>query len=510
MAALRQLLLGFTVALTPINILWTAIGCALGTVLGMLPGIGPASGIALLLPLSFSMHPTTAIVTMCGVYYGAMFGGSRSSILLNIPGDASAVVSCFDGYPMAKNGQAEAALAISAIASFIGTLLAGIAFVFAALPIARFALRFGPAEYFALMVFALAAITSTSKGSIIKGFISLVFGLMVTTVGIDLQSGVQRFVFGIPELQTGIEFVIVIIGVYGLTEVIENFKTIKTGGDVAIQTKFKRIWITMQQWKESIWPILRQTPIGFLVGVLPGTGGTIATMLAYNNEKRLSKHPERFGQGAIEGLAAPEAANNACSIGAILTTLTLGVPGSSTAALLLGALMIAGLQPGPLLFEQHPEVGWGVIASMFVGNLICAVINIPLAGVLVRVLSVPGKVLYPVVIGLALMGVYAVELMSAHIYLVVIFGLIGYFMKHYKIPTTPMILAVVIGGSMEVSFRQSLMLSDGSLAVFFRSGICKTLWVLSLVFLLAPYVSGLLKKRGQPKAPAPEGGQVSA
>lgn len=493
MESLQHLLYGFTVVLTPINIVWTVIGCALGTVLGMLPGIGPASGIALLLPLTFTMHPTTALVTMCGVYYGAMFGGSRSSILLNIPGDASAVVSCFDGYPMAKKGQAEAALAISAIASFIGTLLSGIALVFAALPIARFALRFGPPEYFVLMVFALAAITSASKGSILKGLISLLFGLMITTVGIDLQSGVQRFVFGIPELQTGIDFVIVIIGVYGLTEVFENFKTIRTAGDVAIQTKFKRIWITLQQWKESIWPILRETPVGFLVGVLPGTGGTIATMLAYNNEKRISKHPEKFGEGAIEGLAAPEAANNACSIGAILTTLTLGVPGSSTAALLLGALMIAGLQPGPLLFEQHPEVGWGVIASLFIGNFICAVINIPLAGLLVRVLSIPGKILYPLVIGLALMGVYAINLVPADLYLVVIFGLVGYFMKRYDVPVTPMILAVVIGGSMEISFRQSLMLSDGNFGVFFRSGICRVLWVLSLVFLLAPYLAGFFK-----------------
>lgn len=495
MGILHNLLIGLGVALTPVNILWCAIGSALGTVLGMLPGIGPASGIALLLPLSFAMSPATAILTMCGVYYGAMFGGSRSSILLNIPGDASAVMSALDGHPMAKNGQAEAALAISAIASFIGQLLASIAFVFAAMPIARFALKFGPPEYFVLMVFALAAITTTSKGSVLKGLISLVFGLMITTIGMDLQSGVRRFTFGLPELTTGIDFVIVIIGIYGMTEVLENFKKIKTAGEVAIQTKFKRIWISMQQWKDSFWPIIRETPIGFLIGVLPGTGGSIATMLAYNNEKRFSKHPEKFGQGAIEGLAAPEAANNACSVGAILTTLTLGIPGSSTAALLLGALMIAGLQPGPLLFEQHPDIGWAVIASLFIGNLICAIINIPLAGLLVRVLSIPGKVLYPLVVGLALLGVYAINLTAADLYLVAIFGLVGYFMKRYKIPTTPMILAVVIGASMETTFRQSLMLSDGSLGVFFRSPITIALWALSLIFMVAPYLPGVVKIR---------------
>ena len=509
MESLRYLMYGFSVALTPVNILWTIIGCSLGTVLGMLPGVGPATGIALLLPLSFTMKPVTAIVTMCGVFYGAMFGGSRSSILLNIPGDASAVVSCFDGYPMAKNGQAEAALAISAIASFIGTLLAGIAFVFAALPIARFALRFGPPEYFTLMVFALAATASISKGSILKGLISLVFGLMITTVGIDLQSGVQRFVFGIPELQTGIEFVIVIIGVYGLGEVFKNFERIKATGGAPIQTKFKRIWITMEQWRRSIGPILRQTPVGFFVGVLPGTGGAIATMMAYNNEKQLSKEPDRFGKGAIEGLAAPEAANNACSIGAVVTTLTLGVPGSATAALLLGALMIAGLQPGPLLFQQHPEIGWGVIASLFVGNFICAVINIPLAGLLVRVLSVPPKILYPLIVGLAFMGVYTINLQVMDFYLVVIFGIIGYFMKKYRVPAAPLILAVVVGGSLEQSFRQSLMLSDGEMGIFFRSGICITLWILAVVFLLYPYLSDYLKARRQRSAASP-GGKAQA
>ncbi|WP_422446321.1 tripartite tricarboxylate transporter permease [Thermoanaerobacterium sp. DL9XJH110] len=484
MDVITNLLHGFSVALTPVNIVWLIIGAILGTVLGMLPGIGPSTGVALLLPLTFAMNPATALIAMCAIYYGAMFGGSRSSILLNVPGDGAAVASCFDGYPMAQNGQAEAALAISAIASFIGGMISTIAFVFMALPMARFALKFGPPEYFTLMVFALAATASISKEALLKGIISMLFGLMLTTVGIDLQSGVQRFTFGIQDLQTGIDFVVVIIGIYGISEVFKNFEGIKVSGAKPIQSKFGRIWITLEQWKRSIIPILRETPVGFLVGVLPGAGGTIAAMMAYNNEKQLSKEPERFGKGAIEGLAAPEAANNAASVGALIPMMTLGVPGSGTTAIMLGALLILGLQPGPLLFEQHPDVAWGVIASMFLGNVVCAIINLPLAGLLVRVLSVPPKILYPMIVALAFMGVYTINFSIVDFYLLVILGVVGYFMKKFKVPAAPLILAVVVGQSMEQSFRQSLMLSDGSLAIFFRSGISVTLLILAAISLV--------------------------
>lgn len=502
MEVLNYLLSGFKVAITPLNLLWMTIGAILGTILGMLPGIGPSTGIALLLPLTFTMNPTTALIALCAIYYGAMFGGSRSSILLNIPGDGAAVASCFDGYPMAKNGQAEAALAISAIASFIGGMLATIAFVFVALPVARFALRFGPPEYFALMVFALAATASISKEQILKGLVALLLGLMISTVGIDLQSGVQRFTFGVPELQVGIDFIVVIIGIYGLGEVLKNFETIHSTGGKPVQTKFGRIWVTREQWRRSILPILRQTPVGFLIGVLPGAGGTIAAMMAYNNEKQLSKEPERFGKGAIEGLAAPEAANNACSVGALIPMLTLGVPGSGTTAIMLGALMIYGLQPGPLLFQQHPDIAWGVIASMFLGNVVCAIINIPLAGLLVRVLSVPPKVLYPLIVGLAFIGVYTINMSVVDFYLLVIFGIIGYLMKRYKVPSAPLILAVIVGSSMEQSFRQSLMLSNGSLSIFFRSGISVTLLILAVVSIAYPFLADYIKRGRAAKAPA--------
>ena len=492
---LSNLMFGFSVALQPMNIVMMVFGSTLGTVLGMLPGLGPSTGIALLLPLTFTMKPEMALIAMCSVYYGAMFGGSRSSILLNIPGDGAAVASCFDGYPMAQQGRAEAALAISAIASFIGGLISSIAFVAVALPVARFALRFGPPEYFVLMIFALAATAAISKEALLKGFVSMLIGLMLTTVGIDLQSGVQRFTFGSVELLSGIDFVVVIIGVYGIGEILKEFQTIRMKGEAHVQRKFGRIWISWEDWKRCWLPILRQTPIGFFIGVLPGAGGTIAAMMAYNNEKQLSKHPEEFGKGAIEGLAAPEAANNACSIGAMIPMFTLGVPGSGTTAVMLGALMIYGLQPGPLLFQNNPEIAWGVIASLFLANVVCAIINIPLAGPLVRILAVPPRVLYPLVVVMAFMGVYTINYSAMEFVLLTGLGLLGYFMKCYKIPTAPLILAVVVGSSMEQSFRQSLLLSDGSGAIFFRSGICNILWLLAVLSVAWPFISDWLKQR---------------
>lgn len=497
METLSNLIYGLTIVIQPINIIFMSVGCVLGTILGMMPGVGPATGVALLLPLTFTMRPETALITMASIYYGAMFGGSRSAILLNVPGDGAAVASCFDGYPMTLKGKAESALAISAIASFIGGLIAAVIFLVLAMPVARFALRFGPPEYFTLMVFALAATASLSQESPIKGFMSLLFGLMITTVGIDLQSGVLRFTFGVAELQTGIDFVVVIVGLYGIGEVFKNFETIRETGVFALKKAFGRIWITMEEWRRCLMPILRESPIGFVIGVLPGAGGTIAAMMAYSNEKRLSKDPNIFGTGVPEGLAAPEAANNAASIGAMIPMLTLGVPGSGTTAVMLGALMIYGLQPGPLLFEQHPEIAWGVIASLFIGDIICIIINLPLAGLLVRVLSIPGRLLYPLIVAIAFFGVYTINFSVVDFYLLLIFGFVGYFMRRYKIPLAPMILAVVLGSSMENSFRQSLMLSDGSLGIFFRSSICIVLITLTVLSVIWPFVKKIrLANRG--------------
>jgi putative tricarboxylic transport membrane protein len=494
METLNLLFQGLVIALQPLNILWVTIGGILGTVIGMLPGLGPATGVAVLLPLTFVMGPTASLITMAGVYYGAMYGGSRSSILINTPGDGAAVAATFDGYPMTLKGEAEAALAISAIASFIGGVLATILMVAVALPVARFALKFGPAEYFMLFVFALSATASMSKGDSLKGFIATLLGLMIATIGIDGQSGIKRFTFGILELEAGIDFLVVIIAVYALGEVFKSFRNIEEGRKKA-QTKFGKIWISKAQWKRCIWPILRSSPFGFFVGALPGAGGTMAALLSYNNEKNLSDHPDEFGKGAIEGVAAPEAANNAASVGAMIPMLTLGIPGSGTTAVMMGALLMLGLQPGPMLFQQQSTVVWALIASMFVGNIILAFINIPMAGALVRVLSVPPRLMYPIVFGLAFVGTYAIGYSVIDFYLLIIFGVVGYFLSAAKVPATPLILAVIVGNDMEQSFRQAFVISDGSLKIFFASPLCIVLFLLTIISLVGPVVRDIIVKR---------------
>jgi len=494
MDILANLLHGFSIALQPYHLLLVTVGGILGTIVGMLPGLGPATGVAVLLPITFTMGPTAALITMTGIYYGAMFGGSRSSILINTPGDGAALAATFDGYPMAMKGKAESALAISAIASFIGGLIAAIFMVVLATPVSKFALIFGPAEYFLLMVAALSMTASMSKGKMLKGFMSMVFGLMIATVGIDSMSGIKRFTFGVLELQTGIDFLIVIIGIYALGEVFKSFKALLSGQKKA-QTEFGRIWVTKDEWKRSKWPILRSAPLGFIIGALPGAGGTMASLMAYNNEKQMSKYPEEFGEGAIEGLAAPESANNAASVGALIPMLTLGIPGSGTTAVMMGALLMLGIQPGPLLFTQHPDIAWGLIASMFIGNLILAVVNIPLAGILVRVLAIPAKILYPIVLGLSFVGAYAISNSPVEFYLLVLFGLLGYIMKNVDIPTAPMILACIVGGTMEQSFRQAIRLSDGSLGIFVGSGLAISLIALTVGSVVFPSVKARFTKK---------------
>ncbi len=493
MDVLTSLFNGLLVSLQPYHLFLVTAGGVLGTIVGMLPGLGPATGIAVLLPLTFGMSPTAALIMMCGVYYGAMYGGSRSSILINTPGDGAALAATFDGYPMAMKGRAESALAISAIASFIGSIISVIFMVLLAMPVARFALKFGPGEYFLLMIAALSMTASMSEKNVLKGFISMILGLMIATIGIDAQSGISRFTFNIMELQTGVDFLIVIIGIYALGEVFKTYKIINEGTKKS-QTKFGKIWITKEEWKRSKWPILRSAPLGFIIGALPGAGGTMASLMSYNNEKQMSKHPEEFGEGAIEGLAAPESANNAASVGALIPMLTLGIPGSGTTAIMMGALLMLGVQPGPLLFTQQPDLAWGLIASMFIGNIILAVVNIPLAGLLVRVLAIPAKILYPIVLGLSFVGTYAISNSVVDFYIVVIFGIAGYFMKKLDIPTAPMLLAVIVGGTMEQSFRQALRISDGKLDIFYKSGVSITLIVLIIGSILYPMVKGYIGK----------------
>lgn len=491
---LQNLMSGFLIALEPYHLFLVAFGGILGTIVGMLPGLGPATGVAVLIPITFTMGPTAAMITMTGIYYGAMFGGSRSSILINTPGDGAALAATFDGYPMAMKGRAEAALAISAIASFIGGTIAAVLLVMLATPVSRFALKFGPAEYFLLMVAALSMTASMSKGNQLKGFVSLIIGLMIATIGIDAQSGVKRFTFGVLELQTGIDFLIVIIGIYALGEVFKSYRSI-TDGTKEAQKDFGRIWISKDDWDRSKWPILRSAPLGFIIGALPGAGGTMASLMSYNNEKQISKRPEEFGQGAIEGLAAPESANNAASVGALIPMLTLGIPGSGTTAVMMGALLMLGIQPGPLLFTQHPDIAWPLIASMFIGNIILAIVNIPLAGILVRVLAIPAKVLYPIVLGLSFVGVYAIAGSVVDFYLLVIFGLAGFIMKKVNIPTAPLILAVIVGNTMEQSFRQAIRISDGDLGIFVGSTLALSLIAITVLSILFPIIKEKLSQK---------------
>ena len=489
---MQNLLYGLSVAIQPENMILVMIGGILGTVIGMLPGLGAGTGVAILLPMTYQLGPVGSLIIMCGIFYGAMYGGSRSSILINTPGDGAAIAATFDGYQMTKNGRSEAALAISAIASFIGGILATVAMIFLALPVARFAIKFGPAEYFLIMLAALAMTITMSRGNYLKGFISMFLGLALATVGLDAQSGINRFTFGILELQQGIEFLTVIIALFALVEVFKCYKDINEGKK-EIKKKFGKIWITKEDWKRSRMPIIRSAPLGFAIGALPGAGATIASLMAYNTERQLAKDPDKFGKGEIIGLAAPESANNAASVGSMIPMLTLGIPGSSTTAVMMGALMMLGLQPGPLLFQNNPDIVWGLMASMLIGNIVLAIINIPLAGVLVRVLSIPPKILYPIILGLSFIGVYAITSNVIDFFLLIVFGILGMFFLKVKIPTAPLILGMIVGKTMEINFRQALVLSNNSYTIFFGSTISKVLCIIIVTALLIPFIKSKAK-----------------
>ncbi|MCF6411368.1 tripartite tricarboxylate transporter permease [Pseudalkalibacillus salsuginis] len=484
---------GLMTSLEPINIMWVIIGGILGTIVGMLPGLGPATAVAVLIPVTFGMEPVSAIILMAAIYYGAMYGGSRSSILLNTPGDGSAIAATFDGYPMAKKGQAGQALAISAVASFIGGIMAVIGFIFLAMPLADFALKFGPAEYFLLMLLTLSAIVSLSLGRMVKGFIAMLLGLLLSTVGIDTQTGVYRFTMGVPHLSDGIDFLIVIIGVYAIGEVLYNFLTIDH--EKKEKKEVGKIWFTKEQWKRSKWPILRSGPLGFIIGVLPGAGGSIASMISYSTEKQISKKPEEFGEGAVEGLAAPESANNAASVGAMIPLLTMGIPGSGTTAVMLGALIMLGLRPGPLLFENQPEIAWTLINSMFLGNIALVIVNILLVGLLIKILDTPAKVLYPIIVLLAFIGTYTLSYNVIDFFLLLIFGVFGLFMKVFDFPIAPLVLALIVGADMEQNFRKALLSSNGSLDIFVSTPVSIGLVILTLISLFYPLVIKAFKKK---------------
>lgn len=493
MDAFDHLLNGFSVATQPINLAYVFLGCLLGTVIGVLPGIGPAAAIALLLPITYGIEPTSSLIMLCGIYYGAMYGGSTTSILINTPGESSSVMTALDGYAMARSGRAGAALAISAIASFIAGTASVVLLSLLAVPLAGFALRFGPAEYFTLMLFAMTSVAALTGASLAKGLLSMFLGLMFATIGIDLQSGQQRFTFDMPELQDGIGFIVVVVGLFAIAEVFIGLEDLLKGRSEIIRLSGS-LWLTRDEWRRSLMPIVRGTGIGFFKGVLPGAGATIATILSYSVERMLSRDKAKFGTGMIEGVAGPEAANNASTGGAMVPLLTLGVPGSGSTAVLLAAFIMYGLQPGPLLFEKRPDLVWGLIASMYIGNLVLLILNLPLVGVFVRLLYIPIGLLLPMVVSISAIGIFAVNGNIFELYLALGFGVIGYVFRKLSVPVAPLVLSLVLGGMMEQSFRQAMTISGADPAVFVRSPICIALLAASVLALSIPFVAPLLRR----------------
>jgi putative tricarboxylic transport membrane protein len=491
MDVLQDLLLGFGVALHPMNLLYCLMGVLIGTLTGVLPGVGPAAALSLLLPVTFHVPPVSAIILLAGITYGAMYGGSTTSILVNIPGEPASVVTCLDGYQMARNGRAGAALGISAFGSFISGTITVFFLIFLASTLASFALRFGPPEYFTLMVLGLSIMVYLARGSIINALIMVCFGLILGTIGLDQITGVPRFIYKSITLMDGIGLVQVVIGLFGVSEVLTNVEA--SFKREVFDTKVKGLLPNREEWKRSIWPIGRGTVIGFFLGIIPGMSVVIPTFVSYVVEKKLSKHPEKFGTGMIEGVAGPESANNAASTGTLVPMLSLGIPTGAATALLLGALMIHGLRPGPLLIKESPEVFWGLVASLYVGNVMLLVLNLPLISVWVKILKIPYHFLFSLILLFCIIGSYVTNNNPYDVVIVAIFGLVGYLMKKFNYEPAPLILALVLGPIMEKAFQRSLMLSDGGFGIFFTRPISATFLILALLILLSPLF--LRKKR---------------
>jgi putative tricarboxylic transport membrane protein len=496
METLTHILNGFAVATQPINLWYTFLGVFMGTIIGVLPGIGPSAGIALLIPITYGMNPTSALIMMAGIYYGAKYGGSTTAILIRTPGEAASVMTSIDGYEMAKKGRAGAALAVSAIGSFIAGTIGVIGLTLFAVPLTSMALKFGPAEYFTLMLFAMTAVSTLTGKSPAKGVIATILGLMIATIGIDLQSGQARFTMGIPEFQDGVGFVVVVVGLFAMAEVLRGLEGIFRGTSAEAMKIKGKLWLTREEWKRSIGPIWRGGIIGFVIGVLPGAGGTIASIMSYTAEKRMSKHPEEFGHGAIEGVAGPEAANNSDTAGALVPLLTLGIPGGGATAVMLGAFIMYGVQPGPLLFQNRPDLVWGLINSMYIGNVMLVILNLPLIGLFVRLLYIPQGILYPMIVAISAIGAYAINGSVVDLWLILLFGVLGYVFDKVDIPVAPLVLSLVLGGMMEQSFRQAMTISGGDLKIFYGSAITVTLLVMSLISVLLPFIIPRLRAMG--------------
>jgi putative tricarboxylic transport membrane protein len=500
MDLLHNLSTGFAIALTWQNLISCTAGVLFGQMIGILPGIGAPTAIALLLPLTFSLDPTSAIIMFAGIYYGVAYGGTVTSILINVPGESSSVMTCVDGYAMAQKGRAGAALSIAAIGSFVAGTLSIVLLMSFAPALARLALRFGPAEYFGLAVMAFGLLTVFGSGSPFKIVISTVLGVLISTIGMDQVSGMPRFTFGTPRLLSGIDFIVIICGLFGLAEVFNSIEEPESGRLVKEKFRLREVFLTWQEWAESRWAIVRGGLIGFIIGLIPAGGITTASFLAYLAEKKVSRHPEAFGNGAIAGVAAPESANNAASISGFAPLLALGVPGSATTAVMLAGFMMWGIRPGPLLFTTKPDLVWGLMASMYVGNAILLVMNMFLIPLFVALLRIPYSVLMGFVVIFASIGAYSVNNSMFEVWLMVGFGLLGYAMKKLQYPIVPLILAMVLGSLMEKSLRQALVLSAGSFEVFYTRPITAAFLLVALLAYCSPLIRLALRKAGYGRA----------
>jgi TctA family transporter len=493
MEIFHNLALGFGVAVSPMHLLYALIGCLLGTLIGVLPGIGSVATIAMLLPITFNLSPVAALIMLAGIYYGAQYGGSTTSILVNIPGEATSVVTCLDGYQMARQGRAGAALAISALGSFFAGCVATVIIALAAPPLAEVALKFGPSEYFSLMCFGLIAATVLAHGSLVKAIAMVVWGLLFGLVGTDVNSGVLRFTFGIPELSDGIGFVIVAMGMFGTTEIILNLE-LKDKREV-FTNDVRNIWPTKNDFKRAWKAVLRGTAIGSALGILPGGGALLSSFGAYSLEKKMSKHPEQFGKGAIEGVAAPESANNAGAQTSFIPMLTLGIPGNAVMALMIGALMIQGIAPGPQVMSEKPDLFWGLIASMWVGNLMLVVLNLPLIGMWVKLLTVPYRYLFPSILVFMAIGVFSLSNNPFDVLIMGIFGVVGYICAKLECEPAPMILGFILGPLMEENLRRAMLLSRGDPTVFFTKPISAAFMIASIILLIIVALPAIRAKR---------------
>lgn len=493
MDAFNYLIMGFSKALTLANLFACFFGVSIGTLIGVLPGIGPVATMAILLPITFAMDPTSAIIMLAGIYYGSQYGGSTTSILVNIPGEVGSIVTCLDGYQMACKGRAGPALGISAMGSFIGGTLSVIGLMLLTPPLAKLAMGFGPPELFSLILFGLIMVSSIGSGSLVKSLIMATVGMFVSLIGMENVSGFSRFTLGSLTLSDGVGLVPVAMGMFGISEVLANIE--EMAKKEVFKTNLRNLFPTLKDWYDSFWPIIRGTLVGFFLGILPGAGTVITTFFSYGLEKRLSKYPEKFGTGVIEGVVGPETANNAAVSGAMIPLLALGVPPHVVMAMLLGAFIIHGIQPGPMFITQHPNIFWGLIASMYIGNVMLLVLNLPLIGMWVKILEIPYALLYPLIILCCVIGVYSLNSNVYEILIMILFGSFGYILRKMEYPLAPFLLAMVLGPMMETSFRQSLTISQGSFAIFYERSFSAILLIAVVVVLFISLFLWVKKRR---------------